>query len=106
MLNKDDVYDRRIIKDIPRMPAGMRVAFLASDKLCHFGVLLSHGFMAAFIITFGFLCFGYNEGGVIDNPLAKKLLWLLIGMTLARVIPFLFSAIIRTWYYKVRGKFI
>lgn len=105
MLNKDDVYDRRIIKDIPRMPAGMRVAFLVSDKLCHFGVLLSHGFMAAFIITFGFLCFGYNEGMFIDNPLAKKLLWFLIGMILARVIPFLFSAIIRTWYYKKRNTF-
>ncbi|WP_324047974.1 hypothetical protein [Aeromonas caviae] len=105
MLNKDDVYDRRIIKDIPRMPAGMRVAFLVSDKLCYFGVLLSHGFMAAFIITFGFLCFGDNEGMFVDNPLAKKILWFLIGMILARVIPFLFSAIIRIWYYKKRNTF-
>lgn len=109
MLDENDVYDRRIIHDLPKMPAVMRSAFNISNIICRVGTVISLILMVACILIVITLCyqatFISNSTLITQSPLTPLVLWTISLAMMARwFIPFLFRALVRIWYYTARNK--
>ncbi|MGL4750826.1 MAG: hypothetical protein ACRCXB_00165 [Aeromonadaceae bacterium] len=109
MLDENDVYDRRIINDIPKMPATMRAAFNISNIIGQVGTVISFILVVASILMVITLFYqaAYIPSGTIINqsPLIHMVLWAISFAMMARwIIPFLFMSLVRLWYYMARSK--
>lgn len=108
MLDKNNVYDRRIIHDFPKMPAIMMSAFNFSNIIYRVGTVISLILMVAcalIVITLLYQMAFIPDDPIITEP-PMRLTMLIIGLAIVTrwVIPFLFSALVRTWYYMTRSK--
>lgn len=108
MLDENDVYDRRIIHDFPKMPTSMRSAFNASNIICRVGNLISWVLMAACLLIV--MTFFYRVAFIPAPPLiieyslpSLALLTIILAVITRWIIPFLFSALVRIWYYTTRS---
>ncbi len=109
MLDESDVYDRRIIHDLPKMPAAMRSAFNISNIIYQVGTVVSFILMVASLLIFITLCYQAafipNAPLITQSPLLRMVLWTISLAMIARwIIPFCFRALIRIWYYTARRK--
>lgn len=109
MLDENDVYDRRIINDIPKMPAVMRSAFNISNVIGQIGTVVSFILVVASILMVITLCYqaAFIPSGTLitQSSLISMVLWTISFAMMARwFIPFLFSALVRIWYYTTRSK--
>ncbi|BBQ32858.1 hypothetical protein WP2W18E01_P11050 (plasmid) [Aeromonas caviae] len=109
MLDKNDVYDRRIINDIPKMPAIMRSAFSMSNIIYQIGTVIYFILMVAnllMVITLFYQAAFIPSGTLItQSSLMSMVLWTISFAMMARwFIPFLFRALVRIWYYTTRSK--
>lgn len=109
MLDENNVYDRRIIHDFPKMPAAMRSAFNISNIIYHVGTVISFVLMAAcfliLITLFYQAAFIPSSTLITQSPLISLVLWTISLAMMARwIIPFLFRALVKVWYYTARSK--